>query len=309
MKNVLVSVAMCAYNGEKYLRKQLDSILSQSYSPLQIIIVDDNSSDETRNILSLYSEEHSNIDIFFNDSNLGYNKNFEMAISKAEGEFIAISDQDDIWLHDKVATLVESIGDNWLIFSNSQFIDSDDRLLNESLLPFFAFRSDYRGILLENFVTGHTALLSKKILAYILPIPESGFYDWWIGFIAMYHHKIAFSNQILTHYRIHNDSVIQLALSDNDKKINPKKNLSIQLAAFLKYKNLKAADRKFIGNLKKSIDSELSPVFKSLFPLLLRDFSTYFPKKKTKSMLSKLNFLLKFLRTYGIAGYYLVDSL
>src|ERR1700748_3070750 len=97
-KQPLVSVAMCTYNGEKYIRQQLDSILNQTWRNLEIVIVDDGSSDDTFAIISEYAEKDSRIKCFKNEVNLGFNKNFEHAVELTTGDYIAISDQDDIWL-------------------------------------------------------------------------------------------------------------------------------------------------------------------------------------------------------------------
>lgn len=298
MEKVLVSVAMCTYNGEKYLKTQLDSILKQTYSPIELIIVDDNSRDGTRDLLIPYQKKHNNIHVYFNETNLGYNKNFEKAISYCKGEFISISDQDDIWLPDKIEKLANAIGENWVIVSDSLYIDSDDRLLDKTLLDNFSFQNTYKSILLENFVTGHTSLLSRKILEYIFPIPAKGFYDWWIGFIAIYHNKLVYLDQKLTYYRIHSNSVIQQALADKVKKINPRGTLSTQLRIFLSYKNLKPADRDFVTYVKENVDDTRPTLLNPLFPFLLKNFGTYFPRKGNKSIFSKLNFLRKFLKTY-----------
>jgi glycosyltransferase involved in cell wall biosynthesis len=98
----LVSVAMCTYNGEKFINLQLDSILAQTYHNLELVIVDDGSTDETFNIISDYAKKDGRIKCFKNEVNLGFNKNYERAIKLTTGEFIAISDQDDIWLPHKM---------------------------------------------------------------------------------------------------------------------------------------------------------------------------------------------------------------
>jgi glycosyltransferase involved in cell wall biosynthesis len=111
-----VSVVMCTYNGERYLREQLDSIISQTYPVSEIIVQDDCSTDETLVILSEYDPY---IKLFKNKENKGYNENFRSALYKASGDLIAISDQDDLWAKDKIEKLVTNIGDNFLIFSKS----------------------------------------------------------------------------------------------------------------------------------------------------------------------------------------------
>src|ERR1700744_3577317 len=98
MEEPLISVALCTYNGEKYIKEQLDSIINQTYTCIEVIIVDDGSTDSTYDIISDYALRDNRIKCFKNETNLGFNKNFEKAVSLTSGEYIAISDQDDIWL-------------------------------------------------------------------------------------------------------------------------------------------------------------------------------------------------------------------
>jgi glycosyltransferase involved in cell wall biosynthesis len=91
----LVSIAMTTYNGEKFLIKQLDSLVNQTYHNIEIIIVDDCSSDKTLNILNQYSKENSNIQILANEKNIGLHNNFEKALKHCKGDYIALCDQDD----------------------------------------------------------------------------------------------------------------------------------------------------------------------------------------------------------------------
>jgi glycosyltransferase involved in cell wall biosynthesis len=189
MQEPLISVALCTYNGEKFLREQIDSILAQTYKNLEIVIVDDCSTDKTTNIINAYAEKDKRIKLFQNESNLGFNKNFERALGLTSGEYIAISDQDDIWLPQKLQSLLDNIKNNWLIFSNSSYLgdSKQGRLLNSFKLP-----ANYKGILLRNHVTGHTSLMHRELLSFVLPFPKGGYYDWWMGFVASYHNKIAF---------------------------------------------------------------------------------------------------------------------
>src|ERR1700749_3753483 len=98
----LVSVVLCTYNGDKYLEAQLQSVLTQTYSSLEIIICDDGSTDSTQQLISSYALKDARIRYFFNEKNTGVNKNFEQGFLKAAGEFIAFADQDDIWKPEKI---------------------------------------------------------------------------------------------------------------------------------------------------------------------------------------------------------------
>jgi glycosyltransferase involved in cell wall biosynthesis len=298
----LVSIALCTYNGEKYIRQQLDSILDQTYRNLEVVIVDDCSTDDTFNIVSNYAGRDSRIKCFKNEINLGFNQNFEWAITLTTGAYIAISDQDDIWLPQKIERLLNAIADNWLVFSNSVFINNNNELLDGKMLHNYSiainkYMQSYKGILLANFVTGHTTLFKKEFVDYFLPFPEKGFYDWWMGFIALYHHKIVFLDEILTQYRIHEASVMQNRLNSGKEKQETVIAIDHMLSSFASYNNLKNEDREFVTNLKEAYKSKL---YKNIsFPLIkiiLKNYSDVFAHQKSRAGFSLLNFVLKYVR-------------
>src|SRR6188768_263019 len=101
-----VSVVMCTYNGAKFLKEQVDSILNQTYSIEEFLIFDDGSTDGTLEILEAYAAKFSFINLFKNSFTLGYNKNFEQALKKANSEVIAIADQDDYWDPKKLEKMI-----------------------------------------------------------------------------------------------------------------------------------------------------------------------------------------------------------
>lgn len=290
----LISVAMCTYNAGNFLEKQIFSILEQSHQNIEIVVVDDDSTDGTYEYLEKLKETHQQIKLFRNDINLGFNKNFEKAISLCSGDLIAISDQDDIWLPDKLEVLMNNIGDNWLVFSNSELIDSEEKLLGIQILkPNFSMENkSFKSILLRNSVTGHTCLFTKEFREYFLPIPAEGYYDWWIGFIAFYHQKATYVNKCLTLHRMHNTSVIGKAYAD--KKTTRKalqKELSTQLSLMKAYKNLTADDKNFIKKISAAYDKHMSLY---LAKLIAVNYKSYFPDLKERNFLSKFIFAIKF---------------
>ena len=104
----LVSVVICTYNGEKFLREQLDSLLAQTYPLLEFIVSDDHSTDKTPAILKGYAEKDTRFRIFLHQNNCGPNKNFERAIQLANSDHIAICDQDDVWAPDKISLMMSA---------------------------------------------------------------------------------------------------------------------------------------------------------------------------------------------------------
>lgn len=287
----LISVALCTFNGEQYIAEQLKTILGQDYRNLEIIIVDDNSQDETVSILSEYAALDNRIKLFINETNLGFNKNFEKALSLTSGDFIAISDQDDIWLPEKISKLWKNIADDWLIFSNSGFIGDAEG----ELLPGFKLPGDYKGILLHNFVTGHTVLMCRELLQFVLPVPETGYYDWWFGFVASYHHKIACLPEKLTLHRIHTSSVMWKVDKGVDSKWKRYRDISAMLTAFSQYKALKPADKTFITQLRDAYRLKGSkPVSIPLINMVTRYYDALFPNIRPRKGFSRLNFAFKY---------------
>jgi glycosyltransferase involved in cell wall biosynthesis len=105
---VSISIAMCTYNGAKYIDEQLETIIAQDYPLHEIIVVDDRSSDDTFKILEDWKSKHPTLfKLYLNGENLGFDKNFEKAISLCTGDLIAIADQDDVWMKDKLSSLVQ----------------------------------------------------------------------------------------------------------------------------------------------------------------------------------------------------------
>jgi len=210
-KNSLVSIAMCTYNGERFIQEQIDSILEQSHSNFELIITDDCSSDKTIEIIKNYQENDMRIKLYQNEVNLGFVKNFEKAISLCTGEYIALADQDDIWKKDKLEIFIENIGENVLIYSDALLIDEHSKSLGESLIrpaKELVSGSNNRAFLLENCVSGNTLMFKKTLLAYILPIPEDvSFHDIWIAFVASTYGSIQFTDEAMTYYRRYSEQV------------------------------------------------------------------------------------------------------
>jgi glycosyltransferase involved in cell wall biosynthesis len=297
MKQVLVSIALCTYNGQKYLAEQIESLLNQSYQHFEVIIVDDCSTDGTFAIATDFATRDARIKCFANDVNLGFNKNFEKALNLCTGDFIAICDQDDIWEPNKIQVLLDAIGDNWMVYSNSVFMSADGKTFGRKLLENVNLPGkDYKALLLNNYISGHTAMFSREFLSYILPFPEQGFYDWWMGFIALYHGRLAFADEVLTKYRQH-----ELAAT-NDTRLSKREikrmyfsRMLIQLEVFLTYPNLKKDDRDYINNLNNAFKLKLTKTFSApLFKIIAADYHLLFPFQKALKNLAKITFAIKF---------------
>jgi Glycosyltransferases involved in cell wall biogenesis len=202
--NPLISVVLCSYNGADFLKEQIDSLLNQSWKPLEIIISDDGSTDQTRDILLSY-KNHPNIQLFFQDKNLGPIKNVEFALGKTKGDFIAFSDQDDIWKPEKVESLFGSMNQSLLVYSDSELVNEKGEPLNKKLsdLRHMYSGSDSKGFVFSNVVWGHAMMIKRELLQYALPIPENIPHDIWFAYAATVHGGIFYLDKVLTEYRQH----------------------------------------------------------------------------------------------------------
>ena len=211
---------MTTYNGAKYLREQIESILNQYEKDFELIICDDCSSDDTLLILSEYSNNDSRIQIYKNENNLGYVKNFEKAISLCKGDYIALSDQDDIWLPEHLSVLLENIksGDYSLVGANALLVDSENnnlksKLINNNTLP--NEKLDFEIMLLyRNVFQGAAMLFDKKVLEKALPFPEDmKYHDWWLALVASEDKGVNYVDVPVLRYRQHGNNA-----SGNHKK-------------------------------------------------------------------------------------------
>ncbi len=203
----LVSIALCTYNGEQYLHEQLESLLGQTYKNIEVIIVDDCSTDSTVAICKAYAAKDSRISIEANESNLGFNKNFEKCIRKCGGDYIAVSDQDDIWLSNKIETMLSQWKPDILLMHHASKSFEKHPLppltISKKYLP--SGCTDVKFLLGMNHVQGCTVLFHKSLLSYIFPFPEI-YYDWWLGLSALINGKIYYLNENLIYHRRHDSS-------------------------------------------------------------------------------------------------------
>lgn len=211
MTNKLVSIAMATYNGEKFLREQLDSILTQTYPNLEIIICDDASTDATISILQEYASKDSRINIFINNQNIGLVKNFEKALSLCSGEYIALADQDDIWLPKKIEILRDNIQSFDLIHSNTLLIN-ENSVISKKIFSSYSNKNNsnhFLDYMFDNNVTGCTALFKRSLLDDNLPFPNNVcLHDYWLAILAANKNGVTYLQQPLTYYRQHSNNQV-----------------------------------------------------------------------------------------------------
>ena len=210
MEKPLVSVVMGTWNGDRFLKEQVDSILAQDYENFELIISDDASTDGTKEILKTY-EAHPKTKIFYQENNIGLIKNFAFATEKSKGSFIAYSDQDDVWLKHKLEKLVTSIGDSALVYSDSLLTDENGKSLEKKLSDLRNMYSgeDSRGYIFYNCVWGHGMMIRRDAVERSLPMPLNIHHDVWLAFKAFTLGGIVYLDEVLTLYRQHQSSSIK----------------------------------------------------------------------------------------------------
>jgi glycosyltransferase involved in cell wall biosynthesis len=217
VKRLPISVAMCTYNGACFLPEQLESIAAQTKVPSELVVCDDRSTDESVEIIKGFARHAPfPIRLEVNADNLGSTKNFEKAIRLCQGEIIALADQDDVWLAEKLSRITsvlendEHIG---AIFSDAEMIDEDSRPLAGTLWSSFLFNSSEqkkfeRGqglkVLLKHAtVTGATMAFRSKFRDLTLPIPSGQVHDHWIVLLIASVSQLAPIRTPLVRYRRH----------------------------------------------------------------------------------------------------------
>lgn len=222
----MISVAMATYNGELYIRKQLDSILNQSLRVDEIIICDDGSKDDTVKILQSYQRKYSEIKLYENAENLGYKKNFKKALSLCRGDYIFLCDQDDMWHREKVKEMMAIMKNHpqmQALASSFTFIDAKDDPIairkkkgfsNNNLYIREVMDQDlvevkFDEFLNHNYFQGCSLLITSSLRdEFILRFSENLPHDWLLNLIASKHGGMYFYNKSLFNYRMHQNNTI-----------------------------------------------------------------------------------------------------
>ncbi len=225
--NHLIAVALCTYNGEKFLRKQLESILNQSKKVDELVVFDDCSTDSTLDILHEFKlKAPFDVHIHQNEQNVGSSKNFENCISSCKGEVIFLCDQDDLWHNDKVEKQIAYFQQNPqkdAVFSNAIMINQIGLPTGKTAFEQIEFVKDLQikwnnggsfDILLRGYVvTGATLAIRAKIVNEIFPVPniiDELIHDGWISLWLSMNNRIGFLTDPLISYREHESQQVGL---------------------------------------------------------------------------------------------------
>lgn len=203
-----ISAVVCTYNGEKYVGAQIESILNQTYPVFEVIVQDDGSTDGTCSVVEAYARRDNRVRLFRNERGLGFNYNFSMAFLKAEGDYIASSDQDDVWHPQKIEKLVAQMRGKTLLFHNSWLFTSDIHQTSGLKNPANAIYNEIY-LLFKPFVPGHECFFSRRILPlYMTAVDKEHHisYDSLLMVAAEVSGNIGFLNEGLTYWRRHSQA-------------------------------------------------------------------------------------------------------
>ncbi|MDD4698818.1 MAG: glycosyltransferase [Oscillospiraceae bacterium] len=295
-----LSVALASYNGEKFIKRQLMSILSQTRKPDEVIIIDDCSTDSTQEIVSDFIDLHGphNWKLFVGEKNVGYRKNFYNCIAQTSGNIVFLCDQDDYWRSDKLEALEQIYINNpdiQAINSSFVFVDGDDKEIpfklkkgraNSNLIYGEMAAGELRkipidDIIMYNISPGCTASFRRETAMKYIETSDCVMpHDWEINILAAVQNGLYFYNEPLINYRIHGDNTIGLKTKNSPAELKMTGSIDVRKSvlktqqAQLKlirepYVNKVLTDKskKFISHFKFFCDNRQSIVYnKKLLP-------------------------------------------
>lgn len=281
----LVSIVLCTYNGSVFLEEQLTTLIDQTWRNIEIVVCDDGSTDNTAAIIRSFADKDKRISFYSNESTLGLNKNFEKGCLLAKGDFIAICDQDDIWLINKIEQLVPLFTNNEVLLCHNQsvrFTESVPNHIKVNNKRNLFTGSDERKLFYFNTIAGHNIIFRKELLQYAVPFAPGIFYDWWLCMIAACYGNVGATNEVLTFHRHHQHNVT-LGKKDEKKQSRAKAMERIHTAnMFLHIKSMKPKSREFGTELSKNLAGLSDKKFSfKLFLFLLRNAPVIFFFKKS----------------------------
>ena len=221
----MISVALCTYNGEKYITQQLESIANQTTHVDEIVVCDDCSTDNTIQLVYDFSKRHPEIKtiIIENETNIGVRLNFEKALNTCNGDIKFLSDQDDVWFPNKVETIVtyfENNKDITVVFSNATLIDSENNQLTKYTffecngLDNYGLNLFDKGYQLNIFITGSRAcgatMAIRKDVVCNFNYPTQLYHDYILALEAILNNSLGYITTPLMQYRIHDKQKVGL---------------------------------------------------------------------------------------------------
>lgn len=285
----MISVAMCTYNGEKFLSEQLNSFAEQTVLPDELVIFDDASQDNTIDILTTFTEHAPFVvRIHRNSSSVGVIKNFALAIEACKGDYILLSDQDDVWLPDKIEVTLKKMlaveeehGKLCPVCVHTDLTVVDERLnvlansflTNQGLYHCYTKKEQLSVLPVQNFVTGCTVMLNRALKEKAMPFPKNiVMHDYWLALVAACVGRLEFVNMQTIKYRQHGKNTVGakkylsinslLSIADYRVTLKKIKKNYYQLLELIKFKSGMCANKDMINFCKYIKDGNVNAAIK-----------------------------------------------
>lgn len=219
----MIDILLATYNGGKYIKELLDSLLAQDTTEWFCIISDDGSTDDTVEIITKYIAEYPGFfKLLEEDAVHSAKDNFMRLLSKSQSEYAMFCDQDDVWKQNKISFLLKAIkkmevktnAEPCLVFSDLVLVDRDLSIISNSFIEFSGYdasRVKLNQLVFENIIPGCSCIMNKKLVEYANKyetLENIRWHDWWVALVAAATGTITFVNEPLTLYRQHGDNVV-----------------------------------------------------------------------------------------------------
>ena len=294
----MVDILLATYNGEKFIRQQLDSIINQSFKNWNLIIQDDASSDHTLDILLEYQEKYpKKIKVFTKKNNTGSpSHNFFSLINFSKNDYVMFSDQDDIWLPNKIKLTLDNMikaekkydkNTPLLVHTDLKVVDENLNIINDSLFKYQNMncnRDKINNLLAQNIVTGCTTMINKSLINLIdkkIMVDQNIImYDWFLALMACAFGKIIFVPKQTILYRQHKSNQV------GAKKVTTFK---FMINKICNLKKLKLSIKDTYNQAKSFLEIYQKKLDKKNFELI-----TQYIKIKDNNKFNKIKILFKY---------------
>jgi len=199
-----VSVCLASYNGEKFIKEQLTSILKQLSSEDEIIVSDDGSTDNTIGIVKSF--EDPRIKIYHNEGEKGYTRNFENALRLSTGDVIFLSDQDDVWIEGKVKSVLKELENNTLVVTDAEVVDGELKTIYKSHFEHSGVKPGFWNNFIKTRYIGACMAFRRELLSKAMPFPKNRelcAHDYWLVLVAEFYYKVSLVKVPFLKYRRH----------------------------------------------------------------------------------------------------------
>ena len=256
-----VDVLVATYKTNiTYLKKQIDSILNQTYTEINVLISDDNSQDEElEKLLKKYQKQDKRVTVYFQEENLGYINNFNFLLEKSTSDYICFSDHDDIWYPEKIEKSLNKLKKENvdLVYVNARQIDENDKVIKKDYFKYKNMPLIYKKSKLaisRCIGIGCSQIFTKEVKEKAIPFKKSVMaQDWLVSFIANENRGIAYIKEPLFDYRLHQTNVFGgRSLKQNLNRWKQKNGTSRN--SYLEYRKQDVIDKAYLNGAKMCLD-------------------------------------------------------